>query len=287
MKAIDKLKEVTKFFNGSNIESAEKEAEFLIRHSSGINTVEMYRDNPALEEGQIDDISRLISRRALREPLQYIIGYVEFLSLRIAVGEGVLIPRPETEFMAEQAVKRFTIHGSRFTVLDLCTGSGCLALALAKEFPDSQIYGIDISDAAIGYAKKNAEINSTENAIFLRGDLFGPLSPEAPGQLFDFIISNPPYIRTNDIKSLQPEIREWEPLNALDGGPDGLNFYRKIIPQARHFLKDNGVLMLELGAGYMHEVTGMLEYAGYTQIEGIKDYTGIERIVIAQNSTEF
>ncbi len=299
MKVIDKLKEVAGFLKDCGIEPAEKEAEILLKHGLGIDTVEMYRDNTELREEQTVAIGEMVSRRTMREPLQYVLGYEEFLGLRIMLGQGVLIPRPETEFMAEQAIKtvnrytltvirknkekdRFTIHDSRFTVLDLCTGSGCLALALAKEFPEAQVYGIDISEVAVGYAEKNAKINGIENAAFLTGNLFTPLNSEAPGQLFDFIISNPPYIRTDDIKSLQPEIREWEPLNAINGGPDGLDFYRKIIPAARRFLKKSGILMLELGAGCVNEVTDMMEYSGYTQIEVINDYAAIERIIQAR-----
>ncbi len=299
MKVIEKLKEVTRFLKDCGIEPAEKEAEILLKHGLGIDTVAMYRDNTELREEQTVAIGEMLNRRTMREPLQYVLGYEEFLGLRIILGQGVLIPRPETEFMAEQAIKtvnrytlnvkrknkekdRFTIHDSRFTVLDLCTGSGCLALALAKEFPEAQVYGIDISEAAIGYAKKNAKINRIENVTFLTGHLFKPFSPEASGQLFDFIISNPPYIRTGDIKSLQPEIREWEPLNAIDGGPDGLDFYRKIIPAARHFLKDSGILMLELGVGCVNEVATVIKHSGYSQIKVINDYAGIERIIQAR-----
>ncbi|MDH4028994.1 MAG: peptide chain release factor N(5)-glutamine methyltransferase, partial [Nitrospirota bacterium] len=165
------------------------------------------------------------------------------------------------------------------TMLDLCTGSGCLALALAKAFPDAMVYGTDISDAAIGYAIKNADINGIGNAEFLKGHLFGPLGE---GRVFDLIISNPPYIRTADIPGLQPEIRDWEPGSALDGGEDGLDLYREMIPSARRYLSDDGILMLEIGAGQHDELRGMLQRYGYSDIEVLKDYAGIERILQAR-----
>jgi release factor glutamine methyltransferase len=157
-----------------------------------------------------------------------------------------------------------------------------LALALAKEFPDAKFYGTDISRAAINYARKNGDINKIKNVSFFEGHLFEPVSSRTSEQLFDFIISNSPYIKTNDIKYLQPEIREWEPINALDGGQDGLDYYRRIIPAAQKFLKDNGILMLELGAGCANDVAGMCERTGYTQIETEKDLAGIERIISAR-----
>ncbi len=303
MKAIEKLKEAAKLFESSGIEAAEKEAEMLVRHSFGLNTVEIYRDNPELSEEQIKTLERMLSRRLKHEPIQYILGHEEFLGMKILVRHGVLIPRTETELMAEQAIKiiraqttdirhqnlrprHFPLPTSHFSLLDLCTGSGCLALALAREFPDFKVYGTDISEIAIKYAEENARLNCISNVTFLRGNLFEPIEklPTSYFQLptFDLIISNPPYIRTDDIENLQPEIKEWEPVDALDGGRDGLDFYRMLIPSAGRFLKDNGIIMLELGFGQSSDVAGILELSGYTQIEIIKDYAGTERIIKAR-----
>ncbi|MDP3296008.1 MAG: peptide chain release factor N(5)-glutamine methyltransferase [Thermodesulfovibrionia bacterium] len=311
MKAIEKLKEVARLFESSGIEAAEKEAEMLVRHSFGLNTVEIYRDNPEPSEKQIKTLESMLSRRLKHEPIQYVLGHEEFLGMKILVKHGVLIPRTETELMAEQAIKAVisyklqvtsknkdsslvTLHRmvqgvtrhSSLSILDLCTGSGCLALALAREFPDFKVYGTDISGVAIGCAIKNAEINGIKNVIFLKGNLFEPIEklPTSNFQLptFDLIISNPPYIRTDDIKNLQPEIKEWEPIDALNGGVDGLDFYRVLIPSARSFLKDNGIIMLELGFGQSSDVVDIFESAGYAQIEIIKDYAGIERIIKAR-----
>ena len=303
MKAIEKLKEVAKLFESLGIEASEKEAEMLVRHGFGLNTVEIYRDNPEPGEKQIKTLESMLSRRLKHEPIQYILGHEEFLGMKILVRHGVLIPRTETELMAEQAIKiiraqttdirhqnlrprHFPLPTSHFSLLDLCTGSGCLALALAREFPDFKVYGTDISEIAIKYAEENARLNCINNVTFLRGNLFEPIeklpTSYLPFPTFDLIISNPPYIRTDDIKNLQPEIKEWEPVSALNGGVDGLDFYRVLIPSAGRFLKDNGIIMLELGFGQSSDVAGILELSGYTQIEIIKDYAGTERIIKAR-----
>lgn len=275
MKAINKLREVAGILKGCGIEGAQKEAEIMLARGAGIETLEMYRDNPDMTDSQICAAEKLLSRRLLREPLSYIIGHEEFLDLTLEVGDGVLIPRPETELMAEHAIKTTKAQ----TILDLCTGSGCLALALARRISSSQVYGVDISDIAVGYAKRNAVRNNISNVTFLKGDLFEPFKER---EIFDLIISNPPYIRSGDIIGLQPEIREWEPKAALDGGEDGLDFYRRIIPSARGYLKDRGMLILEIGAGQADDTADMIKSAGYSCFRIIKDYNGIERILGAE-----
>lgn len=308
MRTIDKLREITKCLTSNGFEFAEKEAEILVRHGLHINTVEIYRDNPELTEEQVWTLEDILRRRLRSEPLQYILGYEEFLGLRLLVAPGVLIPRPETEFMAEQAMKavngqqltvnsknqNFQLPSSRFSVLDLCTGSGCLALALAKAFPYFKVYGSDISEIAIEYAKENAGLNCINNVTFLTGNLFEPVerlftplerkpcSGFLTGFTFDLIISNPPYVKTDDIKNLQPEIRNREPTFAIDGGADGLDFYRELIPAARRFLNDQGLIILEVGACQSREVAEIFEASGYIQTGIIKDYAGIERIVQAK-----
>lgn len=292
MKAIEKLNEISKALAASGIEAAEKEAELFLRYGLDIDHVWLYRDNPELKDEQLAAVDSMVDRRRKREPLQYILGCADFLGLKILVGKGVLIPRPETELMAEYAIKTIksckshvpgkngdsspvTDYSSRY-ILDLCTGSGCLALAIAHEFSDVRVYGTDISVSAIEYATKNAALNGIGNAEFMSGHLFEPLEKHLR---FDFIVSNPPYISTDAIKDLQPEIRDWEPLNALDGGPDGLIFYREIITASRKFLKDNGILMLELGEGGAHPVHAVFKRAGYSDIKITKDYSDNERII--------
>jgi len=295
MKAIDKLREITGYFRGCGFESAEKEAEILMSQGLKITTVQIYRDNPELSKDHINTVEGMLARRLQHEPFQYITGYEEFMGLKLMVGPGVLIPRPETELMAEHAIKTvkresLSVRGTspcaspltHIRVLDLCTGSGCLALAIAREFPYAKVYGSDISESAIRYAAKNAEINRIKNAVFLRGSLFQPFKRQFTA---DLIISNPPYVSTDDLKDLQPEVRDWEPAVALDGGRDGRAFYRELIPAAGEFLKDEGFIMLEIGAGQADGVADILKSSGYAGIKIIRDYSGIRRIVKASRAT--
>jgi release factor glutamine methyltransferase len=293
MTALDKLRTTKEFLERSGIEYAAREAETIIAHCLKTDRATLYRDNPQIPGDLATEIGSLAKRRAAREPLQYILGYMEFLGLKIKVGQGVLIPRPETELLAEEAIKtvkrnllgvrKTSPHTSRFTslrFLDLCTGSGCLALSLAKELPDIEVYGTDTSDSAIKYANENAELNMIKNVTFLKGSLFEPVK----GLTFDLIVSNPPYIRSNDIKDLQPEIKDWEPQDALDGGADGLDYYRLIIPAVKNHLNEGGYLMLELCINGADAVKGMAKNAGLNYITLIKDYAGIDRIFIAHNN---
>lgn len=303
MKAIEKLKEIKVLFENCGIDEPAKEAEILLRGGLDIGAVEVFRDNPELSNEQIRKINGMLDRRMRGEPFQYIIGYEEFMGLKLVVGPGVLIPRPETELLAEQAVKavkretlsvkrnfreteslntQFTIHDSRFTVLDLCTGCGCLALAIAKNFPDIKVYGSDISGTAVQYAKKNAAINNISNADFFEGPLFRPFEKTSAGPMFDLIISNPPYISTGDIRNLQPEIKDWEPLIALDGGADGLDFYRDIFSDVNRYLKDKGKILLEAGFNQASDVREIAIGSGFNHIAVIKDLAGIERIIKAE-----
>ncbi len=295
MKALEKIREISVILAASGIETANKEAELLVTHCLGIELVHLYKSNPTLNDQQIKEIDNMTGRRCKRDPLQYIVGYSYFMGLKILLGSGVLIPRPETELMAEHAIKavsgqrsavsnqknlKLETQNSKLKIMDLCTGSGCLALALAREFPDAHVLGTDISETALRYAEKNARVNGIDNISFIKGHLFEPLyGRDYPAPTFDLIISNPPYIGTDVIPTLQPEIKDWEPIGALDGGADGLNFYREIIPQAGKFLKTNGILMLELGAGCADETVNMMKDAGYTDIRLRKDYAGIERII--------
>jgi release factor glutamine methyltransferase len=293
MKAIEKIKEVTKTLLPFGIESAGRDAELMIRFGLHIDPVKLYKDNPDLNKEDERIIQQMVIRRTEHEPLQYILGSVDFMGLQLEVDKGVLIPRPETELMAEYAIKTIINYKLQITnrdplpvtrypslsILDLCTGSGCLALAIAREFPGSAVLGCDDSEAALIIAERNAEMNKIENVTFIKGDLFTPVSRE---DSFDMIISNPPYIRTEEIEGLQPEVRDWEPFKALDGGADGLDYFRLIIPESTHYIKDNGIVMFEHGDGQSDHIAAIFDKAGFEEINMIKDYTGQERIIQAR-----
>jgi release factor glutamine methyltransferase len=308
MTAIDKLKEVAAFLKYRGIEDSAKEAEMLITETLKKELrVESYElgVKEKIYAGSIeisDEISELIdsfaARRINGEPIQYIIGHVDFYGLKIHVGRGVLIPRPETELLVEEAIEAISyqlsaISKSGLKILDLCTGSGCIAIALAKHFPDGMVYGVDKSEVAIQYATLNAIENNVRNVHFIKDDLFSiswdsPESPNPPSPPFtkggmggfDCIVSNPPYIKTADIHSLQREIKDYEPVDALDGGEDGLDFYRKILNTAAAYLSERGVIALEIGFGQADDVLLIANKAGFGKVNFIKDYSGIERICI-------
>jgi release factor glutamine methyltransferase len=286
MRALETLQSARELLEISGLNDADREAELIVSHCLGIDRLHLYKEDPDIPEKIILQIYEYLRRRAAREPLQYILGYTEFHGLKIKVGPGVLIPRPETEFLVEEAIK--TVHTSHFMslrILDLCTGSGCIALALAREFPDAEVYGTDISEIAISYAEENARINDINNVEFLRGSLFKPFEKlSAPGHLSfkaGLIISNPPYIKRDEIGNLQPEITNWEPGEALDGGEDGLDYYKMLIPEVGNYLKENGYLILEIGIHQAKEIKKLALDAGFQDIIVIRDYSGIERILVA------
>ena len=306
MQLIERVKVVKEALEKAGIEDAYREAELIVSHALGTDRATLYRDSRPIPDDSVLKIDEIVRRRVTREPLQYILGFIDFLGLTIKVGHGVLIPRPETELLAEEAIRIFkerdtppffakggqggiTESGQSPTLLrflDLCTGSGCLALALARAFPDAMVYGTDSEETAISYAVENAKTNTIKNVRFLKGSLFEPVEKHITSTedrpFFDLIISNPPYIRRDDLKKLQPEIKEWEPLPALDGGEDGLDFYRAIIPGAGKYLTANGILLFELGIHQAEAVKQMAEDAGFQDISVRRDYAGIERILIAR-----
>jgi release factor glutamine methyltransferase len=294
MRALETLQSARELLKISGLNDADREAELIVSHCLGIDRLHLYKEDPDIPEKIILQIYVYLRRRAAREPLQYILGYTEFHGLKIKVGPGVLIPRPETELLVEEALRILRNIGKgkgtekksdNTKILDLCTGSGCIALALAREFPDAEVYGTDISEIAISYAEENARINDINNVEFLRGSLFNPFEKlSAPGHLSfkaGLIISNPPYIKRDEIGNLQPEIKNWEPGEALDGGEEGLDYYKMLIPEARSYLIENGYLVLEIGIGQSDEVKLMAEEAGFQDVIVIRDYSGIERILIA------
>lgn len=286
MRLLDAAREASEYLERSGIEDPYIDAELLVLHAAGMDRLAAFMENPEIGKNLVQRIRRLTHRRGRGEPLQYITGHVDFMGLKIRVGKGVLIPRPETELVAREAIeegKRLRVKlkalGKRSSeslrILDLCTGTGCIALTLAKEFSDSIVYGTDLSEAAVRFARKNRKDNGITNTKFIRGPLFGPVGDKGR---FDLIVSNPPYIKKGEIETLQREIREWEPVEALDGGETGLDFYRNIFSEAGPFLNRNGMVIVELGFGQAEAVRTIAKTNGFEDVEIKKDYSGIERI---------
>jgi release factor glutamine methyltransferase len=214
----------------------------------------------------------VIARRASRIPLQHITGVQEFMGLEFKVNEHTLIPRQDTEFLVEEALRNLS---DGMSILDMCTGSGCILLSLLKYSNECEGIGIDISEEALAVARENATRLGIE-ATFLCGDLFEPLKECG---LFDMIVSNPPYIETAVIDTLMPEVREHEPIRALDGSEDGLFFYRKIVDKSQEYLRKGGYLFFEIGYNQGEAVSKLMRDAGFSHVEVYKDYAGLDRVV--------
>jgi release factor glutamine methyltransferase len=224
----------------------------------------------------------LIKRRGQREPLQHIVGSACFCGLELAVNRQVLIPRPETELLAEKGwtcVNSLNKKEPTLSALDLGTGSGCIGIALAVHCPAAHVVATDISAEALELARQNAARHNVLDRIeFLQGDGFTALNSP---KVFELIISNPPYIPTDEIQALQIEVREHDPHRALDGGPDGLDFYRRIAAEARPFLKPGGKIMLEFGDGQAQSIREVFESQKWIVEAIVEDYTQRPRILIA------
>lgn len=238
-----------------------------------------HEDDP-LATGQAAFFCDLVERRLAGEPLQYITGKAEFYGLPFEVNRDVLIPRPETELLVEKALAFAPLFRNP-GILDVGTGSGAIAIALAQEWPEAAVTAIDISGAALDIARRNAQHAGVAHRIrFLEGDLLAP----AAGKQFDLIVSNPPYVPENDRATLAIEVRNYEPAQALFAGEDGLAVYRRLIPAAFSALAPGGILLLEIGYGQQEAVQSLLESQGFAGIEFFPDLQGIARVAKAQRS---
>lgn len=253
------------------------DAELLLGHVLGLDRLSLYLnfDKP-LTSQEVDAYRRLIGRRGQRIPLAYLTGEREFYSLPLLVNEAVLIPRPETEFVVDKVLELLE-PGRPGRILELGTGSGAIAVALACQDPDIQVTAVDISPEALEVARANAQRLEVAGQItFLESDLFQRVSGT-----FQVICSNPPYIKRDDLGKLAPEIA-YEPAVALDGGADGLDFYRRIFRQAASFLGEPGFVVLEIGWDQAREVRALGEEAGLTWLQTVQDYGGRDRVVVFQ-----
>ncbi len=254
----------------AGIADARVDAGLLLRKLTGFGTAALYFDAERPFDADLCERFRdAVLLRASHVPLQYITGEQEFMGLPFSVSPAVLIPRQDTECLVENAMR----HCSGKRVLDMCTGSGCIILSLAKLCCLKYAAGVDLSEDALAVAAGNAEVLGAE-VHWIRSDLF----EDVPG-LFDVIVSNPPYIRTGELSSLMPEVRDYEPRMALDGDEDGLCFYRRIAGEAGGHLSDGGMLFLEIGCDQAEAVTRLLSENGFGEISVSKDYAGLDRVV--------
>ncbi|WP_018591939.1 peptide chain release factor N(5)-glutamine methyltransferase [Terrisporobacter glycolicus] len=231
----------------------------------------------SLSEDEEKLFSKFINERLNNRPIAYIVGNREFMGLDFYVQEGVLIPRPDTEVLVEEVIELGKSRGA-INILDIGTGSGAITVSLAKYLDNAKITSVDISDIALEIGKKNAESNNVNDRItFIKSDLFTNIDND---MRFDIIVSNPPYIKREVIETLDKQVKDFEPYNALEGGIDGLDFYRSITRQSKKYLNKDGILAYEVGHDQSEEVSKLMESDGYTNIYTIKDLQQIDRVVI-------
>lgn len=278
--------EITSRLESHGIESSRVNAEIMLSDILGCARGQLYINDIRLSHSQIKQLDEMVSRRIAREPLQYITGKVNFYGSEFLIEPGVFIPRPETEILVDTVIKLFTIYHIPYTIcepliLDLGTGSGNIAISLTKALADCKIIASDKSEKAITLAEKNSSLHGVSKKIeFIRADLFD--IPERYKNSFDMIVSNPPYIAHQKLKDLSDEVRK-EPLQALDGGRCGVNFYSRIIEESSLFLKNGGIIAFELEDGIYGKVKELFEASGrFHSIRAFRDLNDIIRVITAK-----
>jgi release factor glutamine methyltransferase len=285
MTVLEAIQKSAEFLAKKGVDSSRLQAELLLAHLLKLPRMKLYLNfERTLTPAETDALRELVKRRGQREPLQHLTGSISFCGFEIAVNRHALVPRPETELLAELgwqfllAAPKQSEGGS--TALDFGTGTGCIAIALAAKCPAAKIIATDISPDALALARENAARNHVADRIeYRQGDGLASLSAE---MRFDLILSNPPYISSAEIATLQPEVRDFDPRAALDGGADGLDFYRKLAVEAKPFLKPDGKMMLEFGDGQADAIRKIFEAEKWI-VEAVReDYSHQQRILIAK-----
>ncbi len=266
-------------FRGRGIENPRLEAELLLGHAIGLARMRIILESDrVLDSAELARFRDVVKRRRKGEPVAYIRGHKEFYGRPFRVDQRALIPRPDTEILVETAIRRSAGRSMSARVLDLCTGSGCVAITLAREWPTVRIDAVDLSPQAVALSRENSErIGTVFQIRWLTGDLFAPV--DAEHDRYDLITANPPYIPAGEIGALQADIRDFEPRLALEGGVDGMAITRRIVAAAPSFLEPAGVLAVEIGAGQAEAVSKLFEEAGFVAIERTRDYGAHERVV--------
>jgi release factor glutamine methyltransferase len=272
------LRFATEDFQGRGVESPRLEAELLLGSVLGLDRVGLLIQSARpLTEDELKRYRKSIQRRREGEPVAYILGKREFFGMNFTVDRHVLVPRPETELLVEEALRRTEHRPLYGRALDLCTGSGCIAISFASMRKTWQTFGADISPEALRVARDNAlHLGAVWNLSFHEGDLFEAVASDAK---FELVVSNPPYIERAALSSLPADVRDFEPTIALDGGPDGLDFYRRLAEQAPAHLVPGGVLALEIGSDQASAVQSLLEQRGFFDLRVQQDFAGHDRVI--------
>lgn len=267
-------KQGVKILEDAEVPEAALDARLLLEYvcDTNRNTLLVHGDREVTED-EAARYEEVLAVRAKRIPIQQIMGVQEFMGLEFAVNEHVLIPRQDTEILVEEVLKH--LHDG-MRVLDMCTGSGCILVSLMHYSNDCSGIGADLSTEALRVARSNAEklLSAEKSVEFIQSDLFEQITGK-----FEIIVSNPPYIRPDVIETLMPEVRDHEPMMALDGGADGLDFYRKIVSGSKEYLAGGGMLFFEIGYDQGEDVKTLMEQAGFVEVNVVQDYAGLDRVV--------
>jgi len=280
MNTLDLITSMERRFSAAGIDNAKRVAEELVAHILDCKPLEIYLHNEPFPSGKVQILEGLAARVENGEPLQYVVGHVDFWGLEIKCDPRALIPRPETELLVEEVLSSKVWQNKPATIVDVGTGTGCIVLTLASQRSDANFKAIDLSDDALDLARKNARIHGLEDKIlWLNKSLLADCAPES----CDAVVANLPYIATNDWKALAPSVRDHEPQSALDSGPTGMELIKELATQARYVLVPGGMLFLEFGFDQGDAVFRCLEKLGYRDIQIKPDLAGLDRIAIAEN----
>ena len=277
---------VTEYLTNKGVDSPRLSAELLLCHVVGSTRIELYTQfNTPVPQGQLDQLHGLVKRAGLHEPVAYLTGRTEFYSIELDITGDCLIPRPETELLVQRAIEFLRTRDGVQFVCDLCTGSGCIAVAIGKNFPAARVIATDISAGALEVAAGNvAKHQLHERVELLQGDLFEPIVRQLDVDAFDLIVCNPPYVSSTEYEKLAKNVKDYEPKSALHAGTDGLDVYRRLIDKVDEFLKPAGALMLEIGYAQGPAVRSLLEQTkAFAEITIEKDPHDNDRIVTARN----
>ncbi len=279
----DVLRRATGRLRQAGVGTPRLDAELLLMETLGWSRADLYRDpEGGLRQAQAERFESLVSRRLRAEPVAYMTGTQEFWSLDFRVTPDVLIPRPETEHLVEVVLEFLASRPGPCRVLEIGTGSGAIAVCLARECAEAEIWATDVSAPALDVARDNALRHGVEGKIrWLRGDLFAPV--HGLTERFDVLVSNPPYVPSGEIGGLQRDVRDWEPVLALDGGADGMDLYRRLVREGARHLREGGLLAVEVGAEQGGAVSRLFDAeTGFHRVRVRRDYAGLPRVVTAE-----